>query len=285
MRSINQVRHFYVASTANPVDVVKNGESFKFKYTSPGGVVTSDLINIKDVLYAKYTADDDMQTKLKKAKVAFASGVTPIVGEEYVIKVLFRNYAGAGDDNYTVKYGFAVAATTTAADLYTALADSLKKNLKDLITLATVTSDANGVSISEVVQEDWEAGIKPFCVIPFEVSTMPVNDIQWAKVTVTADAGTINNGKKIADMEWFHTGARGDMYRGYGHPHGVRTKLVTDASKSYDTLDIHYAYVGPNEGSQKSEKTITIAAEPSAMNTLKDKLPTEIADMAKFPSA
>lgn len=284
MRSINQVRHFYVASTANPVDVVKNGECFKFKYTSPGGAVTSDLINIKDVLYAKYTADDDMQIKLKKTKVAFDTDITPIVGEEYVIKVLFRNYAGAGDDTYTVKYGFAVASSTTASTLYTALADSLTKNLKDLINLATVTSDANGVYISEIVQEDWEAGVKPFCVLSFEVSTMPVNDIQWAKVTVTPDAGTVNNGKKIADMEWFHIGARGDMYRGFGHPHGVKTKLVTDASKSYDTLDIHYAYVGPNEGSQKSEKTITIAAEPSIMTALKSKLPTEIVNMAKFPS-
>ena len=285
MRSINQVRHFYVVKSADDLAVVSGNDVISFKYTNAKGeVVPSDIIKKDNILYAKYTADDDMQVKLKKAKVAFAAGVTPIAGEEYVIKVLFRNYAGAGDDNITVKYGFAVATTTTAADLYAELAKSLNANLKDLVPLAgAVTSDANGVYIVETVQ-DWEVGVKPFCVIPFEVSTMPVNDVQWAKVTVSEDGGAVNNGKKIADMEWFHIGARGDMYRGFGHPYGVRTTLSADASKSYDTLDIHYAYVGPNEGSQKSEKTITIAAEPSVMTAVKAKLPSEITDIAGFPA-
>jgi hypothetical protein len=59
------------------------------------------------------------------------------------------------------------------------------------------------------------------------------------------------------------------MYRGFGHPYGVKTKLVADASVAYDTIDIHYAYVGPNEGAQKSEKTITIVcADKAQLNTL-----------------
>ena len=58
MRSINQVRHFYVANTAaatvdkesaaGTIAVVNGSDSIVFKYMSPGGVVTSDEIK-KDI--------------------------------------------------------------------------------------------------------------------------------------------------------------------------------------------------------------------------------------------
>jgi hypothetical protein len=35
----------------------------------------------------------------------------------------------------------------------------------------------------------------------------------------------------------------------------------------YDVYDIHYAYVGPNESVQKSEKDITIAVPTSASSS------------------
>ena len=206
-----------------------------------------------------------MKTALKKTVVTFKD--SPIAGQEYIVKVTFTGYAGAGDANYTVKYGFATADSEIADNtaLAKALADSLNKNLKDLIPLATAKAEGETLVIKEV-EQPWEAGVKPFCVIPFEVSLMPI--INKGVETVWGDVETSNssddgdiiiNGKKIADAEWFHSGARGDMYRGFGYPHSVKTKLLADEDTAYDTLDIHYAYVGPNEGAQKSEKTITIA--------------------------
>jgi hypothetical protein len=97
----------------------------------------------------------------------------------------------------------------------------------------------------------------------------------WGDVETSdsADEGDIIiNGKKIADAEWFHSGARGDMYRGFGYPHSVKTKLLANEATAYDTLDIHYAYVGPNEGAQKSEKTITVAGTSAQLTALKDAL-------------
>lgn len=277
MRSINQVRHFYVANTAaatvdkesaaGTIAVVNGSDSIVFKYMSPGGVVTSDEIKKDNVLYAKHTLASKMSLNLKTVTLELEKD--PVVGEEYIVKVYFKNYAGAGDDNYTVKYGMAVAKDgDTKNTLIEKIGKSLEKNLKDLVPLAKVDySVAGKLTISETTQ-DWVEGVKPLAVSHFDVEVMPN---AWAKVdengylpskvspVATVGANQVS-GIKVADMEWFHIGARGDMYRGFGHPFGVKTETLADPKTAYDVIDIHYAYVGPNEGVQKSEKTITIAA-------------------------
>ena len=73
--------------------------------------------------------------------------------------------------------------------------------------------------------------------------------------------------KKIADLEYFCMGERGDQYRGIGWPNIIPTKYMVDPTKEYATLDIHYAYVGANESVQKSEKDITIVcADTTVLN-------------------
>lgn len=309
--SINQVRHFYVATasgavtpeSANGTLEVKGSadkSTLVFKYKSPGGVEGSDIINVNNIMYAKHTLAANMATTLKVAEVTPLSDAV-IVGQEYIVKLTFKNYAGAGDDNYTVKYGMATAKSTNVSDLLKELAISLAKNMKDLLSLATIhlatadsmvevkasdkMSDLTGTYtalVIEEVEQPWVAGVKAFSVIPFEVSTFPIIkdgvEVNWTEDIVVAapeaDGTVINNGKKIADLEWFHIGARGDMYRGFGHPYGVKTEILADPSVAYDTIDIHYSYVGPNEGVQKSEKTITIAAPAAVATTIKTALGT-----------
>lgn len=294
MKSINQVRHPYVALNYNAtptvkgdIAVVKGDGAMKFKYMSPGGLVTSDYINTDNILYVTHTKAEKLKYTLKNVTISI-DAESVIKGQEYVVKVLFTNYAGGGDDNITVKYGMAVAEKTgDAAALAKLLEASLKKNLKDLVPLALVSSDDDSTIAITEVEQPWEAGVKPFCVMPFEVELFPivkdgVEDSKWATIT-KGNGAQLANGKKIADLEWFHTGARGDMYRGFGHPYGVRTELLADPTKNYDTLDIHYSYVGPNEGVQKSEKTITIIAESTVMTKIlaDGVLPTEVKAMLK----
>ena len=276
--SINQVRHFYVASSTNTVTPKRNRKSFKLEYVSPGGLVCSDIIDADKILYAKYTTAFDMQPKFNTVSIKVTKAVA---GQEYVIKVMLNNYAGAGDDNYTVKYGMYTAkAGDTVNIIATGLKDSLQANMKDLVKLPTVGISNDTITITEVA-DDYEVGVKPFRVVKVgkkDVSLFAINDgsvetTEWATISETSDVNSsYKNGYLIADMEWFYVGARGDMYRGFGHPHGVKTKLVADPNASYDTIDIHYAYVGPNEGSQKSEKTITVAGTAEQLTAVKDAL-------------
>lgn len=306
MRSINQVRHFYVTlsnttdipTEKGAIQVVTKDNTLMFKYMSPGGLVGTDKIDVNKIMYGKYTPAADMATTLKTAEITPLAN--PVVGQEYIIKVTFNNYAGGGDDNITVKYGFATAKTDSVSDLLVDLAISLAKNMNDIVPLASVNlvttddtmrevkatdtvKDHTGTYtdlIIEEVEQPWTVGVQPFKITPFTVTTFPIVkdgvETAWTNeiktLTPQADATVIGNGKKIADMEWFHTGARGDYYRGYGNPHGVTAELLADSTKAYDTIDIHYAYVGPNEGVQKSEKDITIAGETAVITAINNAL-------------
>jgi hypothetical protein len=47
-----------------------------------------------------------------------------------------------------------------------------------------------------------------------------------------------------------------------------------DETKTYDVIDIHYAYVGSNESVQKSEKTLTIVGETADLADIKSAIQT-----------
>ena len=78
-------------------------------------------------------------------------------------------------------------------------------------------------------------------------------------------------------------GERGDIYRGVAFPHNIPTTYLVDPTIKYNVIDIHYAYVGNNEGVQKSEKTITlvvpkVGATNSVSNVLANSIITAIND-------
>ena len=283
--SINQVRHFYVANASTDIDAKgsKDKSSLRFIYTCPDGSKEgTDIINVKDILYVKKTSASEMK-KNKFKSYTVTVNAAPTENEVYAIKLYFTNYAGGGDDNITVKYADAFKGvnkigvdTVTVADKNTlaeALKKTLEKNLKDLVPLASVEVSNNIITISEV-EQPYEAGVKPFAVMPVSVEIMPLSNdsTDWATISKPTYSDLAVNGKLIADMEWFYSGARGDMYRGFGHPYGVKTKLAANIASDYNTIDIHYAYVGPNEGAQKSEKTITFAGTSGSLKEVEDAL-------------
>lgn len=308
MFSINQVRHLYVAKTlksgANLLEtdaagsILPKADTGKtmlwFQYMSPAGIVSSDKIDIANVLYAKATASAKLAHALVVKELTLDSEVsaTPIAGQEYIVRLAFRNYIGIGDEDTTVRYGMATATSkTSASDLYKKLALSLVKNIAkettplvkvylasadadDEVTAATKESELTGTYtgiLFEEVEQAWSLGKMPQAFIPFEVQVVPVEmdgaSVLWAKVEKQDSENFVQNGKNIADLEHFCMGARGDEYRGMGYPNNIETTYLVDPSKKYDTLDIHYAYVGSNESVQKSEKDITIVCEDDGSHT------------------
>jgi hypothetical protein len=106
--------------------------------------------------------------------------------------------------------------------------------------------------------------------------TVDGSEYVWGKVEKQDSENFVQNGKNIADLEYFCAGFRGDEYRGMGYPNNIETTYLVDPSKKYDTLDIHYAYVGSNESVQKSEKDITIVCEDDGSHTAMKALITKI---------
>lgn len=153
----------------------------------------------------------------------------------------------------------------------------------DVTDTTTFNKTYTGIQIEEV-EQDWILGIKQQKPVLFTVEPTWVNngtdDVVWGDVVYSdkrsttggasptnsvvasgqpAAAGTVVNSKLMADYEYFYMGERGDQYRMVNWPNYVPTTYLVDANwqYGYDTIAIHYAYVGANHSVQKSEKDIT----------------------------
>lgn len=279
----NQVRQVYVVSTlktdATPSqlgDLRVLGEAGKFLYFQHfghGGLTASDKIDVCNIRYVKQTAAADMRDKLKTHTVK----VTEVsAGQVYEIKVLVRNYIGQGVNDTTTRFGLykakkndtaALIAAGLAADLQTSLgleagADATNiANYKEPLMKVTVSSDT--ITISEV-EQPWELGRFPVsqCPLDIQLNGIVTDDeymtYEWAEIGEGEPVVVENEGKKIADLEYFTHGFRGDFYRNFGWPRTINTKYMVNPGSSYDLIDIHYFYQGTGVSVQQSEKEITL---------------------------
>lgn len=400
--STNQARQLYVAKELKMSNVISTNAAgsiavksdtaknhLYFEYMGAGGMLRSDLIDIKSIMHAKATDADDLAHELAKYKVVLdpnVNGGSPVAGQDYLLRITFRNYIGLSEEDQYIKYGMVHAvAGMTAGAFYQELYKSLKKNfsreakqllnfslegtaakaamtnntginvtavetgvignsikfaiesitatnagfkvtqedgftviraslttakrtikdLRDLVAanpgiaemitvagadetpvrlevtpVALTRGDASGLIVEEAPQE-WILGTFP--QVPVNFTLMPdsivVNgdDRIWGLVEKQASTNSIPDGHKIADLEYFCMGERGDVYRMMGFPNVIRTKYLVDPDLKYNTIDIHYAYVGPNEAVQKSEKDITIVVpKVGANNQISNELTNSI---------
>lgn len=289
-----------VGDTTLKVDTAKNSMYLVYKDTEDN--LTSDIIDLKNLLYVKSTKAADMARKLNSQSVTLNED--PISGQDYVLNVEVRNFVALGDDSTHIKFGAVHAVKDmTKSDFYKAMAVNLAKNLSrepspilnvslnkynstgttntkvavlvngKMQNLAALTSTETYTSIIiDEVEQPWRRGVAQVEPVNFNTTCGTVlvdgNDVIWG--TVEKEEGDpINNGKQIADMEWFYHGTRGDIYREATYPDNFDFKPLVDETKAYSTLDIHFAYVGPGVEVAKSERTITVVcADAAELNNL-----------------
>ena len=143
--SVNQVRQLYVAKALKTTPVlasdaagsiaVKNDTAknhMYFEYKGADNLMRSDLIDTKNILYAKATDADDMAHKLKAVTVTLDSEVNagaPVAGQDYILRIVFKQYVGMSDEDQYFKYGMVHAyAGMDADEFYKVLALSIAKN-------------------------------------------------------------------------------------------------------------------------------------------------------------
>lgn len=289
-----------VGDTTLKVDTAKNSMYLVYKDTEDN--LTSDIIDLKNLLYVKSTKAADMARKLNSQSVTLNED--PISGQDYVLNVEVRNFVNLGEDSTHIKFGAVHAVKDmTKSDFYKAMAVNLAKNLSrepspilnvslnkynstgttntkvavlvngKMQNLAALTSTETYTSIIiDEVEQPWRRGVAQVEPVNFNTTCGTVlvddNDVIWG--TVEKEEGDpINNGKQIADMEWFYHGTRGDIYREATYPDNFDFKPLVDETKAYSTLDIHFAYVGPGVEVAKSERTITVVcADAAELNNL-----------------
>lgn len=116
--------------------------------------------------------------------------------------------------------------------------------------------------IFEEAEQDWHLGTMQTTNVNFTVQPTTINDgtseVIWGTVTKLVSINKVENGKNIADLEYFAMGARGDQYRMIGWPNVVYTKYLVDPTLKYNVINLQYAYQGNAEDIQKSQKTIQL---------------------------
>jgi len=298
--STHQNRQLYVATSVGAVSETSKAGTIEVKTLSNGiekelffnymGAVTpvrSDLIQLKNLVYAKAVSADDMADKLRQVKVTLDPDINegkPVSGQDYVLNIALRQYYGMSDEDQYYKFG-CVRATKdmTAEQFYGKMKESLEKNFsKEAVKALEFEASSDGLLVKEV-EQPWSLGTYAQERVCFDVLPTAVwyegAEVAWGVTQATgekknskgedvdalAEAGTVKDGHKIADLEWFCMGERGDQYRGMGWPNTVPTKYMVDPDKEYHALELHYAFTDEGTSSYRSEKDITIVSEDSSV--------------------
>lgn len=319
--SVNQSKQILVANvlktpviaTDSAGTISVNSDTAKnhlyFGYKGAETLMRSDLIPIKNITSVIATDASKMGQPLKAKLVTLDSSINsglPIAGQDYILNIKISQYLADSDETPYFKYGMVHAyAGMSASNFYKTLALSLAKNfsreiqplLAFKLTTATTPVDVTattkasdltgtytGVYMTEV-QQSWRLGVKPLVPVYYEVLPRTVifqgDEIIWGVVADQTPSAVLGNGKKIADLEYFFMGERGDIYRGIGFPNNIPTKYLVNSDLNYNIIDINYYYKGNNEDIQQSSKTITIVvpkvgATNSVSNVLTNSIITAI---------
>ena len=262
------------------------GKELFFSYKGADTVLRSDRIQLKNLDYVKAVKASDMVTPLKKVKITLDSNVNGgnvVAGQDYILNIVLRAFYLDTDNQEYYKFGAVHATSAMVADkkeFYKAMVASLNANFSRevgasatsnpyLAFSAGTAGSEDGIYITEK-EQGWTLGIEAQRRVNFDVFPQTVfvsnADVIWGTVTDITSAKSaavvgvdaIGNGKKIADLEYFCMGERGDQYRNMGWPNVIKTEYMVDADKQYNTLEIHYAFTDTGVNSYRSEKDITV---------------------------
>ena len=302
-------------ATAGDVFAKKSGDDIYFKYVGAlGDTMRTDIVNQKQLIYTSVATSDKLAYKLKGQKITLnpnVNGGEPLEGRDYLLRVLFSEYIGISPVDKTLKYGTVhITPGMTASDFYAemayALMQSQKREPNPIMNVAVIVSgtfEGNEISDTDTLQDvkgmgtiegivvyeagqPWHLGVMPQGVIKIDAQVTRItyngdDSIFWGVVedATMPSSYVLPEGQKIADLEYFCMGERGDQYRNAGWPNVIPTKYLVDPTAEYDLYTIHYAYVGEGTHQEKSEKDIQFAVLKSASSAFKTifnaVLPTE----------
>ena len=132
--------------------------------------------------------------------------------------------------------------------------------------------------IEEKEQMTWYRGTFPKQTVHFDVAPHTVisngDEVQpfvtegeSGLVKIEETSTVIPNGYDMADLEYECHGEIGDQLREAGYPNNIRTKYAisdADVTKTFDSVELYFYYIGRNMSALKSEKQLTLVMEQGA---------------------
>ena len=135
-----------------------------------GGIVRSDLIDPKSIMWATATGPKDTEIKLKAYALELKSTVNsgnPIVGQDYIVRINFRQMYGMSDEDIYQKYGAVHAKSAVKGDFLKEMAYSLFKNFNRLYAPLLYVGLADGSNFTLIKSASKNAsGTITFTYVP-----------------------------------------------------------------------------------------------------------------------
>lgn len=262
-------------------------QSFEIIGTNVHGTpIHSDIVLGHNIRSMRLSSTTDLATKACAIQLSKNATVTLHAGDNVYVNFTFPAYISlTPEEDMTKTVVFTLQNPTNfATELAKAINLAFQSNYNTTNSLVTATvSGANVIVKANVPTKRYRRGLFELTANNFIVNNLTFEDMSdptlsslplennsriktWGVATdVTSTAGnTIPGGYKLADLEYFCMGERGDVYRGIGWPNNIETKYVIDPTNNYDIVDIHYFYQGEGINDDKSEKVMTLVCPSGA---------------------
>lgn len=249
---------------------VGSASEFQVKYINANGQkVCSDRITIDNV--RQVTAKSYIPRTYRSDTISLAS-TNVVVGQEYGLKIIFRNWGSGSAENQYIKVigGYVAQTGDDAEDIFDAIkanADlTFAKEPYPLLSFAVSGSGASATLVVTELAQPFALGKMQGRQLDYTILFVPITKssaelIEWGSIVTTKANPGLGFGKEVADMEYFFLGEGGDIYRQVGFPYTFNTVYLVDSTSYYDIITITYFYEDEGVNVQKSEKQLYIVCK------------------------
>lgn len=263
--------------------VATAGKAFVIAQKTADGVIVSDVIEPTQIIAEKAQADSPEVQKVVTVGGSSTILVPATTGDkyEYILDIRLFNHGSLSVENFYLKHGHYIltqGGSNTAENVVDGLISQLNKTFSKepgatattnpLFTFAKTGSGATAALTITAKAQTLELGKKEGRALEFDV-TIKVSKVgdeafgvaqPTVAITTAYDPG-IGTGKKMAVLEYFFRGNRGDVMRGMNFPYNWPTSSKTnvDPASSYNLLIINHKAVGDGFNQIELRKSVTIA--------------------------
>jgi len=259
------------------------GDTFVIAQKTADGVIVSDVIVPTQIKQEVAQADAPEVQKVVTVGGGSSIAVPATTGDkyEYTLDIRLFNYGSLSIENFYIKHGHFILTQTgalTAEAVVDGLISQLNKTFSKepgatattnpLFTFAKTGTGASSALTITAKAQPLELGKKEGRALQFDVAfdVSKVGDeafgvAQATVATTTAYNPGVGTGKKMAVLEFFYRGNRGDVMRGANYPYNwsTATKTNVDPAASYNLLTISHYAVGDGLNQIQLPKHVTIA--------------------------
>lgn len=238
---------------------------FYIMYTNASGqTVKSDKISFDKIRSIKALTYVPKTYRVDKLSIVAGDIVA---GQDYIIRILFRDWGSGSPENQQFKHVGAYKAKTgdDAADIVDALVALGTSNFarEDFPSLSFAKEAVTNKLVITEQPQPWVLGKKQGRNLNYVIQLLPITKsaeavYDWATFETTMATAGRGDGHMAADLEYFGLGERGDIYRQVGFPYTWDNKYLVDSTKNYNILQVHFYETQEGEGSQAQEKELVV---------------------------